>query len=89
MVLLRVVGACEYAGCSQEFCTRNGLRRKAMLEIRKLRQQLTNIGGCVGMGVDSGSNVGGGCGLERPQNKTLEQDHSLFVTCGQICIPLQ
>ena len=44
MVLLRVVGACEYAGCSQQFCTRNGLRHKAMLEIRKLRQQLTNIG---------------------------------------------
>lgn len=44
MVLLRVVGACEYAGCSDDFCAQNGLRRKAMLEIRRLRQQLTNIG---------------------------------------------
>lgn len=48
MVLLRVVGACEYAGCSDEFCLQNGVRRKAMLEIRRLRQQLTNIGKYVG-----------------------------------------
>ena len=44
MVLLRAVGACEYSGCSEEFCRKNGLRRKAMVEIRKLRQQLTNSG---------------------------------------------
>ena len=44
MVLLRAVGACEYAGCTQEFCRKNGLRYKAMLEVRKLRQQLTNAG---------------------------------------------
>ena len=44
MVLLRAVGACEYAGCSQEFCRKNGLSHKAMVEIRKLRQQLTNAG---------------------------------------------
>ena len=44
MVLIRVVGACEYAGCSEDFCLQNGVRRKAMLEVRKLRQQLTNIG---------------------------------------------
>jgi ATP-dependent RNA helicase DHX37/DHR1 len=44
MVLLRVVGACEYAGCSDEFCVRNGVRRKAMLEVRRLRRQLTNLG---------------------------------------------
>ena len=44
MVLLRAVGACEYAGCTQDFCRKNGLRLKAMLEVRKLRQQLTNAG---------------------------------------------
>lgn len=44
MVLIRVVGACEYAGCSDDFCLQNGVRRRAMLEVRKLRQQLTNIG---------------------------------------------
>ena len=44
MVFLRAVGACEYAGCSPSFCERNGLRYKAMVEIRKLRQQLTNTG---------------------------------------------
>ncbi|KAM4827123.1 putative ATP-dependent RNA helicase DHX37 [Thomomys bottae] len=41
MVLLGAVGACEYAGCSPEFCQANGLRYKAMLEIRRLRGQLT------------------------------------------------
>ena len=45
MVLLRVVGACEYAGCLEGFCRQNGVRRKAMMEIRKLRRQLTNLGG--------------------------------------------
>lgn len=44
MVLLKAVGACEYSGCSEEFCRRNRLRLKAMVEIRKLRQQLTNAG---------------------------------------------
>ena len=44
MVLLRLVGACEYAGCSESFCLKNGIRRKVMFEVRKLRQQLTNIG---------------------------------------------
>lgn len=44
MVLLRAIGACEYAGCTQDFCRKNGLRLKAMLEVRKLRQQLTNAG---------------------------------------------
>ena len=43
MVLLGAVGATEYSGgCTQEFCERNGLRFKAMMEIRKLRAQLTN-----------------------------------------------
>ena len=42
MVLLRAVGASEFAGCTQSVCESNGLRHKAMLEIRKLRQQLTN-----------------------------------------------
>ncbi len=42
MVLIRAVGAAEYAGVTQEFCDRYGLRFKAMKEIRKLRWQLTN-----------------------------------------------
>ncbi|XP_004844033.1 probable ATP-dependent RNA helicase DHX37 isoform X1 [Heterocephalus glaber] len=41
MVLLGAVGACEYAGCAREFCEANGLRFKAMLEVRRLRGQLT------------------------------------------------
>ncbi|XP_069880986.1 probable ATP-dependent RNA helicase DHX37 [Dipodomys merriami] len=43
MVLLGAVGACEYAGCSPEFCQTNGLRYKAMLETRRLRGQLTTV----------------------------------------------
>lgn len=45
MVLLRAVGAAEYAGSQgrlSEFCATNGLRQKAMSEVRKLRVQLTN-----------------------------------------------
>lgn len=45
MVLLRAVGAAEYAavqGNLLDFCTKNGLRHKAIVEIRKLRVQLTN-----------------------------------------------
>lgn len=45
MVLLRTVGAAEYAnskGKLLEFCSENGLRHKAIVEIRKLRVQLTN-----------------------------------------------
>lgn len=38
------VGACEYSGCSPQFCHANGLRYKAMLEIRRLRGQLTTAG---------------------------------------------
>ncbi|XP_025031932.1 probable ATP-dependent RNA helicase DHX37 [Python bivittatus] len=41
MVMLGAVGACEYAGCTPEFCSANGLRYKAMVEIRRLRGQLT------------------------------------------------
>ncbi|XP_058137205.1 probable ATP-dependent RNA helicase DHX37 [Dasypus novemcinctus] len=41
MVLLGAVGACEYAGCTPQFCEANGLRYKAMLEVRRLRGQLT------------------------------------------------
>ncbi|KPP62454.1 putative ATP-dependent RNA helicase DHX37 [Scleropages formosus] len=41
MVMLGAVGACEYAGCTPKFCQENGLRYKAMLEIRQLRGQLT------------------------------------------------
>ncbi|KAK3752383.1 hypothetical protein QZH41_008586, partial [Actinostola sp. cb2023] len=43
MVLLRAVGACEYAGSTEKFCFDNGLRHKGMTEIRKLRTQLTNV----------------------------------------------
>ena len=46
MVLLRAVGAWEFSSSKVDFCERNGLRHKAMLEIRKLRQQLTNLGRC-------------------------------------------
>ncbi|XP_031712206.1 putative ATP-dependent RNA helicase DHX37 [Anarrhichthys ocellatus] len=42
MVMLGAVGACEFAGCTPKFCEENGLRYKAMVEIRKLRGQLTN-----------------------------------------------
>uniref|UniRef100_A0A4W4FEH1 Activating signal cointegrator 1 complex subunit 3 n=1 Tax=Electrophorus electricus TaxID=8005 RepID=A0A4W4FEH1_ELEEL len=42
MVMLGAVGACEFAGCTPEFCEKNSLRYKAMLEIRRLRGQLTN-----------------------------------------------
>lgn len=38
------VGACEFAGCTPKFCEENGLRYKAMVEIRRLRGQLTNAG---------------------------------------------
>lgn len=40
------VGACEFAGCTPRFCENSGLRYKAMVEIRKLRGQLTNAGTC-------------------------------------------
>ncbi|NXG46568.1 DHX37 helicase, partial [Psilopogon haemacephalus] len=46
MVMLGAVGACEYAGCSRQFCEENGLRYKALLEIRRLRGQLTTAGKC-------------------------------------------
>ncbi|XP_069353429.1 probable ATP-dependent RNA helicase DHX37 isoform X2 [Eulemur rufifrons] len=41
MVLLGAVGACEYAGCTPQFCEANGLRYKAIMETRRLRGQLT------------------------------------------------
>uniref|UniRef100_A0A8D0HC67 DEAH-box helicase 37 n=1 Tax=Sphenodon punctatus TaxID=8508 RepID=A0A8D0HC67_SPHPU len=41
MVMLGAVGSCEYAGCTPKFCQANGLRYKAMVEIRRLRGQLT------------------------------------------------
>ena len=43
-VCLGAVGACEFAGCTAQFCEENGLRYKAMMEIRRLRGQLTNAG---------------------------------------------
>jgi ATP-dependent RNA helicase DHX37/DHR1 len=42
MVMLRAVGAAEFSGCSSKFCQSSGLRHKAMVEVRKLRVQLTN-----------------------------------------------
>ncbi|XP_070689634.1 probable ATP-dependent RNA helicase DHX37 [Pempheris klunzingeri] len=42
MVMLGAVGACEFAGCTPKFCEENGMRYKAMVEIRRLRGQLTN-----------------------------------------------
>uniref|UniRef100_A0A3Q0RF39 Activating signal cointegrator 1 complex subunit 3 n=1 Tax=Amphilophus citrinellus TaxID=61819 RepID=A0A3Q0RF39_AMPCI len=53
MVMLGAVGACEFAGCTPKFCENNGLRYKAMVEIRKLRGQLTNavISVCPEVGV--------------------------------------
>lgn len=45
MVLLKSIGAAEYAhsqGKLQQFCDEHGLRMKGVLEIRKLRIQLTN-----------------------------------------------
>ena len=45
MVLIRAVGGAEYAGIKGKllsFCAEYGLRHKAVVEIRKLRQQLTN-----------------------------------------------
>lgn len=45
------MGACEYAGCTRKFCEENGLRYKAMLEIRRLRGQLTTAGNWVLRGI--------------------------------------
>ncbi|XP_076756292.1 putative ATP-dependent RNA helicase kurz [Xylocopa sonorina] len=45
MVLIRAIGGAEYAGTKGKllsFCEEHGLRHKAVVEIRKLRQQLTN-----------------------------------------------
>lgn len=45
MVLMRAVGASEFAhskGKLVEFCSEHGMRHKAIVEIRKLRVQLTN-----------------------------------------------
>jgi len=42
-VLLHAVLSCELEDCTPEFCISHGLRHKAMIEVRKLRRQLTNI----------------------------------------------
>lgn len=45
MILIKAIGAAEYAGSKGKlisFCEGNGLRHKAIVEIKKLRQQLTN-----------------------------------------------
>lgn len=44
MVYLKASGAAEFAGGTPAFCELNGLRFKAISEVRKLRVQLTNIG---------------------------------------------
>jgi len=43
MVLLNAVLSCDLDACTPEFCISHGLRHKAMIEVRKLRRQLTNI----------------------------------------------
>nr|XP_039267641.1 LOW QUALITY PROTEIN: probable ATP-dependent RNA helicase DHX37 [Styela clava] len=43
MVLLGAVGSAEYTGLTPQLCNQNCLRYKALLEIRKLRAQLTNV----------------------------------------------
>jgi len=43
MVLLNAVLSCDVDDCTPEFCISHGLRHKAMIEVRKLRRQLTNI----------------------------------------------
>jgi len=43
MVLLHAILSCDLADCTPEFCISHGLRHKAMIEVRKLRRQLTNI----------------------------------------------
>lgn len=45
MVLIKAIAAAECAGSKGKllsFCEENGLRYKAVIEIKKLRQQLTN-----------------------------------------------
>ena len=44
MVLVQAVAAYQSEGCTAEFCMSRGIRHKAMSEILKLRQQLTNRG---------------------------------------------
>ena len=44
MVILRAVGAYEFASDPEQFCESNGLRYNAMVEIRKLRSQLCQAG---------------------------------------------
>ena len=43
MVLLKAVGAAEFEGLSPVVCEQLGLHHKAMIEIRKLRKQLTDL----------------------------------------------
>ena len=43
-VILKAIGCVEYAGLTEGVCRSHGLRYKAMMEIRKLRTQLTNSG---------------------------------------------
>uniref|UniRef100_A0A3B4B223 Activating signal cointegrator 1 complex subunit 3 n=1 Tax=Periophthalmus magnuspinnatus TaxID=409849 RepID=A0A3B4B223_9GOBI len=42
LMVMLAVGACEFAGFTPKFCEENSLRYKAMVEIRRLRGQLTN-----------------------------------------------
>ena len=43
-LFLRAIGAAEFAKASIEFCKQCGIRYKALVEARKVRRQLTNIG---------------------------------------------
>lgn len=40
--MLKAIGSSEFTGCSPAFCEQNGLRHKAMVEIHKLRKQITH-----------------------------------------------
>ena len=46
MVLLKAVGALDHQNSNNDsaVCTHYGLRPKAMMEVRKIRRQLTQIG---------------------------------------------
>nr|XP_002123985.2 probable ATP-dependent RNA helicase DHX37 [Ciona intestinalis] len=43
MVYMGAIGAAEFAGATPSYCANNCLRPKAIIEVRKLRSQLTNL----------------------------------------------
>lgn len=42
MILVKAIGASEYAGNSIDFCTKHGILHKSMVEVHKLRKQLAH-----------------------------------------------